>query len=229
MKVVEWAPKAREALKGKLPANANVFLIAATLRPETMYGQNAVFVSPKITYGIFKASETDYYVITYRAARNMAYQGILFKEGEYPSVGEIEGPAMIGTLVNAPLSVHTGGVRVLPMESILPTKGTGVVTSVPSDSPADYVMTMDLRKKAAYYGIEQEWAELEIIPIIDTPSGDIIAKTLVESLKISSPKDTVQLDKAKDAAYTEGYVLLLDLRSPPSYTDLNRVATTRGG
>ncbi|KAL2755416.1 hypothetical protein ACRALDRAFT_1064467 [Sodiomyces alcalophilus JCM 7366] len=205
MKVLEWAPKAREALEGKLPADANVFLVPATLRPETMYGQNAVFVSPKITYGIFRASETDYYVMTHRAARNMAYQGILIKEGEFPSVSEIDGSAMIGTLVNAPLSVHTGGVRVLPMESILPTKGTGVVTSVPSDSPADYVMTMDLRKKAAYYGIEQEWAELEIIPIIDTPTGDLIAKTLVESLKISSPKDTVQLDKAKDAAYTEGY------------------------
>lgn len=65
-------------------------------------------------------------------------------------------------------------------------------------------MTMDLRKKAAYYGIEQEWAELELLPIIDTPSGDMIAKTLVEQLKINSPKDTVQLDKAKETAYSEG-------------------------
>ncbi|KAF4818500.1 Leucine--tRNA ligase [Colletotrichum siamense] len=205
MKVLEWAPKAAEALNSKLPADANVFLIPATLRPETMYGQNAVFVSPKITYGVFKASERDYYVMTLRAARNMAYQGLFLQEGVVDQTADIDGSAMIGTLVHAPFSIHEAGVRVLPMDSILPTKGTGVVTSVPSDSPADWVMTMDLRKKAAYYGIEQEWAELEIIPIIDTPSGDMIAKTLVEQLKIASPKDTVQLDKAKETAYSEGY------------------------
>ncbi|KAI8240851.1 Leucine--tRNA ligase [Colletotrichum sp. SAR 10_99] len=205
MKVLEWAPKAAEALKSKLPADANVFLIPATLRPETMYGQNAVFVSPKITYGVFKASEKDYYVMTLRAARNMAYQGLFLQEGVVDQTADIDGSAMIGTRVHAPFSIHEAGVRVLPMDSILPTKGTGVVTSVPSDSPADWVMTMDLRKKAAYYGIEQEWAELEIIPIIDTPSGDMIAKTLVEQLKIASPKDTVQLDKAKETAYSEGY------------------------
>lgn len=135
----------------------------------------------------------------------MAYQGLLIKEGETDLLTEINGLDMIGSLVNAPLAIHKN-VRVLPMESILPSKGTGVVTSVPSDSPADYVMTLDLRKKAAYYGIEQEWAELEIIPLIDTPSGDLIAKTLCEQLKISSPKDTVQLEKAKETAYSEGYI-----------------------
>lgn len=61
MKVLKWNKRPEE-----LPHEANVFLIAATLRPETMYGQTAVFVSPKITYGIFKASEKDYYVITQR-------------------------------------------------------------------------------------------------------------------------------------------------------------------
>lgn len=66
-------------------------------------------------------------------------------------------------------------------------------------------MTMDLRKKAAYYGIEQEWAELEVVSIINTPSGDMIAKTLCEQLKIASPKDTVQLEKAKETAYSEGF------------------------
>lgn len=66
---------------------------------------------------------------------------------------------------------------------------------------------MDLRRKAQFYGIQREWAELEIISIIDTPRSDQIAKTLIEELKINSPKDTVQLDKAKETAYTDGQVL----------------------
>lgn len=134
----------------------------------------------------------------------MAYQGVFAKEGEIEHLTDISGADVVGSLVNAPLSVHSEGVRVLPMDTILPSKGTGVVSCVPSDSPADWITLMDLRKKAAYYGIEQAWAELDVVPVIDTPMGDLIAKTLCEQLKIGSPKDTVQLEKAKDTAYTEG-------------------------
>ncbi|KAH8677848.1 hypothetical protein BX600DRAFT_376622 [Xylariales sp. PMI_506] len=206
LKVLEWAPKAEETLKGKIPAGVNVFLVPATLRPETMYGQTCCFIGPKINYGIFKASETEYYLITDRAARNMAYQGIFANEGVIEKVAEIQGSDIVGTLVNAPLSFHKDGVRVLPMETVLPTKGTGVVTSVPSDSPDDFATVTDLAKKADYYGIKKEWAELEIFPIIDTPSyGDLCAPTLVKQLKIASPKDTKQLEEAKELAYKEGY------------------------
>lgn len=206
LKVLEWAPKAAEAIKGKVPDNADIFLVPATLRPETMYGQTCCFVGPKITYGLFKSGENSYFVVTDRAARNMAYQGILAQEGVVEKAGEIQGSDLVGTLVNAPLSIHSEGVRVLPMETVLPTKGTGVVTSVPSDSPDDFATVSDLAKKADYYGIKKEWAELEIFPIIETPSyGDLCAPFLVKKLKIASPKDTKQLEEAKELAYKEGY------------------------
>ena len=206
LKVREWAPKAAEAIKGKVPEGADIFLVPATLRPETMYGQTCCFVGPKITYGLFKVSENAYFVITDRAARNMAYQGIFANEGVIEKAAEIQGVDMVGTLVNAPLSLHKEGVRVLPMETVLPTKGTGVVTSVPSDSPDDFATVTDLAKKADYYGIAKEWAELEIFPIIDTPSyGDLCAPFLVKKLKINSPKDTKPLEEAKELAYKEGF------------------------
>ena len=62
------------------------------------------------------------------AARNMAWQGIFAKAGKIDHVVDVSGADLIGTLVHAPLSVHTGGIRVLPMDSILPTKGTGTVS-----------------------------------------------------------------------------------------------------
>ncbi|PHH69050.1 hypothetical protein CDD82_107 [Ophiocordyceps australis] len=206
LRVLEWAPKAAEAIKGKLPEGSDVFLVPATLRSETMYGQTCCFVGPKITYGLYKADEKTYYVITERAARNMAYQGILAKEGVIEKAVEIQGSDMIGTLVNAPLSCHTSGVRVLPMENVLPTKGTGVVTSVPSDSPDDCATLAELAKKADYYGIKKEWAELEPIAVISTPAyGDMCAPFLVKKLKIASPKDVKQLEEAKELAYKEGF------------------------
>ncbi|KAF4637500.1 hypothetical protein G7Y89_g586 [Cudoniella acicularis] len=203
--VKEWAPEAGAAIKGKVPEGANVYFVPATLRPETMYGQTCCFVGPKIKYGVFKVSEEEFYVITDRAARNMAYQGIFPKNGVYEKVAELVGSSCVGTLVHAPLSVHKE-VRILPMESVLPTKGTGVVTSVPSDSPDDFATVTDLAKKADYYGIKKEWAELEIVPIISTPSyGDLAAPFLVKKLKIASPKDVKQLEEAKELAYKEGY------------------------
>jgi leucyl-tRNA synthetase len=209
----EWAPEVAKALEGKIPTDAKVYFVPATLRPETMYGQTCCFVGPKIKYGIFKVSESEYFIATKRAAWNMAFQGTFYDVGHFPRdqselqpVVELPGSAFIGTLVNAPLSFHTEGVRILPMDSVLASKGTGVVTCVPSDSPDDYATIRDLAKKAEFYGIKKEWAELEIVPLIETPSyGKLAAKHLVETMKINSPKDAAQLAQAKDLAYSEGF------------------------
>ena len=213
LKVKEWAPQAADLINGKIPSEANVYFVPATLRPETMYGQTCCFVGPSIKYGIFKVTDNEYYFVTKRAAWNMAFQGTFFKSDSFPrdesqlqAIVELSGSAVVGTLVIAPLSMHTDGVRILPMESVLATKGTGVVTSVPSDSPDDYATVKDLAKKADYYGIKKEWAELDIRPIIETPSyGNLTAKFLVEKMKINSPKDAKQLAEAKELAYKEGY------------------------
>lgn len=215
LRVKEWSPKAVEEIKSIIPKDAKVYFVPATLRPETMYGQTCCFVGPNVRYGIFKTAEDEYYVCTKRAAWNMCFQGKFFPDDEakfpreqsqlQPEV-ELNGSAFVGTLVTAPLSIHKEGVRILPMESVSATKGTGVVTSVPSDSPDDYATVRDLAKKAEYYGIQKEWAELEIPPIIETPAyGNLAAKFLVEKMKIQSPKDATALAEAKDLAYKEGF------------------------
>lgn len=113
-----------------------------------MYGQTNLFVSPSIIYGVFKASERTFYIATGRAARNMAFQGIFPEWGTAPKVMEIKGSNLIGTLVRAPLSAKDT-VYMLPTDTIKETKGTGLVTSVPSDSPDDCAMTKELSKKGA--------------------------------------------------------------------------------
>ncbi|CAG8158148.1 unnamed protein product [Penicillium salamii] len=212
LQVKEWSPQLTELVKGKIEDDAKVYFVPATLRPETMYGQTSCFVGPKINYGLFKLSDKEYIVVTKRAAWNMAFQGHFVgdkfakSQDELPQVLEAPGSAFVGTLVNAPLSFHTEGIRILPMETVSASKGTGVVASVPSDSPDDYATLMDLAKKADYYGIKKEWAELEIFPLIDTPTyGNLTAPALVKELKINSPKDAVPLAKAKELAYSEGF------------------------
>ncbi|KZV71751.1 leucine-tRNA ligase [Peniophora sp. CONT] len=203
MKVIEWSDGAKE-IASKV-GDRQVFLIAATLRPETMYGQTNCFVGTTIKYGVFAANDKEAYVCTTRAARNMAFQGIFSVRGQIDQLTEIDGSKLVGTKINAPFSVNPE-VYVLPMENVLATKGTGVVTSVPSDSPDDYATLMDLRKKAEFYKIDPKWASLDPVPVISTPTyGDMIAAELVKKLKINSQKDKVQLAEAKEIAYKEGF------------------------
>lgn len=182
-----------------------VYLVAATLRPETMYGQTCCFVSPKINYGVFKASDNEYYICTERAFKNMSYQDLTPTRGDFASATTVNGSLLVGSKIHAPLAVHET-LRVLPMETILENKGTGVVTCVPSDSPDDYVTTRDLFNKPEYYKIQKEWVIEEPVPIVKTEKyGDKCAEFLVKQLKINSPKDAVQLAEAKELAYKEGF------------------------
>ncbi|CAO3660097.1 unnamed protein product [Rhizopus stolonifer] len=207
MEVLDWSDAAKEALiaSNDILKGKKIYLVAATLRPETMYGQTNCFVGTEIKYGIYKANEDEAFVITERAARNMAYQKIFDKQDPIEKLAEIEGKHIVGTKINAPLSQYPS-VYVLPMENVLATKGTGVVTSVPSDSPDDFAALCDLKKKPEYYNIKAEWASFEPVPLIDTPTyGNLIAPRLCEIKKINSQKDRVQLTEAKAIAYKEAF------------------------
>ena len=52
----------------------------------------------------------------------------------------------MGVGLKAPLTSYPV-IYTLPMLTIKETKGTGIVTSVPSDSPDDYAALRDLKKK----------------------------------------------------------------------------------
>ena len=67
MKVLEL-PAKLASLK-----DTQVFMVAATLRAETMYGQTNCWVRPDMDYVAFKAKD-QVFICTERAAKNMAYQ-----------------------------------------------------------------------------------------------------------------------------------------------------------
>ncbi|GJM91218.1 hypothetical protein PR202_ga07574 [Eleusine coracana subsp. coracana] len=69
MEVVPPFPPKFKALEGR-----KVYLAAATLRPETMYGQTNCWVLPDGKYGAFEINDTDVFILTSRSALNLAYQ-----------------------------------------------------------------------------------------------------------------------------------------------------------
>lgn len=204
MEVVPPFPGKLQTLEGK-----NLFLAAATLRPETMYGQTNAWVLPEGEYGAFEITDTDVFVVTKRAARNLAFQ-FLSKIPEKPTcLLELTGHDLIGLPLHAPLSFNKV-IYALPMLTILTDKGTGVVTSVPSDSPDDYMALLDLKSKPAFrakFGVKDEWVEpYEVIPIIHIPGyGDKSAEKVCIDLKIKSQNDKQALAEAKKETYLKGF------------------------
>lgn len=189
---------------------SEIFLVAATLRPETMYGQTNCWLHPDIKYIAFETTKNgEIWMCTKRAARNMSYQGFTKETGEVKVVAEMTGQELLGLELKAPLTSNNS-IYTLPMLTIKEDKGTGVVTSVPSDSPDDYAALTDLQKKQPMrekYGISDEMVmPYKPISIIDVPGlGNLSAVTVCEQLKIVSQNDRDKLNEAKELVYLKGF------------------------
>ncbi|KAG8478913.1 hypothetical protein CXB51_028769 [Gossypium anomalum] len=204
MEVVSPFPAKMRVLEGK-----KVFLAAATLRPETMYGQTNCWVLPDGKYGAFEINDTDVFILTERAALNLAYQKLSRVPEKPTCLVELTGYDLIGLPVKSPLSFNEI-IYALPMLTILTDKGTGIVTSVPSDAPDDYMALQDLKAKPAFrakFGVKDEWVlPFEIVSIIDIPEyGDRAAEKVCLDLRIKSQNEKDKLAEAKRLVYLRGF------------------------
>ncbi|OEH78674.1 leucyl-tRNA synthetase [Cyclospora cayetanensis] len=198
-----------------------IFLVAATLRPETMYGQTNCYVlpegdapplTPKPSKSTFSLADVSGFACMGRSALNMAYQASGGAD-ELPTphcLHRVSGQALLGLPLAAPLASYDT-VFALPMQTISLEKGTGVVTSVPTDSPDDFTTLEYIRSKIEYfnklYGIKEEWVlPFQPVEIIEVPGlGRQAAPTLCAQLGVSGPKDTQRLQQAKEEAYRRGF------------------------
>ncbi|KAF5284997.1 hypothetical protein FQR65_LT02309 [Abscondita terminalis] len=204
MKVNEPYPS-KFSVFGKKP----IYLVAATLRPETMYGQTNCWIRPDMKYVAFENTSNEILICTLRSARNMSYQRFTVVEGEVNVVVELIGQDLLGLALTAPMTKYEK-IYALPMLTIKDDKGTGVVTSVPSDSPDDYAALVDLKKKQPFrekYGIKDEMVlPYEPVPIIEVPEfGNLSAVTAYNKLKIQSQNDKDKLLEAKEMVYLKGF------------------------
>ena len=76
----------------------------------------------------------------------MVYQEFTNIYGQYKILAEFLGLELFGLPLHAPLS-HYELVDVLPMMTMKEDNGTGILTSVPSDSPDDFIALTDIKDK----------------------------------------------------------------------------------
>lgn len=192
-------------------SDLRVSVLTATLRQETLFGVTNAWVGPELNYGVYQISENHVTICCPRAARNLSMQG-------YPDIkelGVLKGTDLIGLPLRPPrfegYEHPYKVIYMLPMLNLLETKGTAVVSSVPSDSPDDYRSLKDLQEKPALrakYNLTDEMV-LPFLPIgvIRTEGYDtlLLAEELCQKLNIKSQNDKEQLAKAKDLAYKDGF------------------------
>lgn len=82
-----------------------MFLLAATLRPETMYGQTNCWALPDGDYGAFRGPGGEIYVMTARSALNLSWQDRMPMEGRPELLLPLKGQDLIGV----PLKVRALG------------------------------------------------------------------------------------------------------------------------
>lgn len=166
-----------------------------------MYGQTNCWISPDIEYVAHQLQNGEVFISTYRSAFNMCYQGFCKNNGQVDVLLKAKGTDLMGVALSAPLTSYKT-IYTLPMLTIKDDKGTGVVTSVPSDSPDDFAALRDLKNKAPLrekYGIKDEMVlPFEPVPIIEVPGfGQLSAVKVCDDLKIQSQNDREKLEEAK--------------------------------
>ena len=180
----------------------NKYIVAATLRPETVFGQTNLWVGPNNEYVVAKVND-EIWIISEDCANKLKDQ-----ERKVEIIDKIKGYELIGKIAKAPGIKRE--VIILPSFFCDPNKGTGIVTSVPSDAPDDYIGLMDLQNDSVTckkYGLNIELLKkIQPISIIDTPGlGEMAAERVCMDMKIKSQHEREKLEEAKKLVYKKGF------------------------
>ncbi len=175
------------------------YVTAATLRPETVFGQTNLWVDPEMEYVIVEIKDEEW-IMSNEAADKLNYQ-----KDRIEKIGTIKGEEMIGDKVVAPGIGRE--IVILPASFLDPDFGTGIVTSVPSDAPYDRIALKDIKQDEELkerYDLDID--DLEPIEIIESDEwGTDPAEKIIEELDISSQEEEERLEEATERIYRAGF------------------------
>ena len=192
------------------------YLMCMTMRPETLNGLSNIWINPKGTYQKYMVGdetwicqERNMISLKYQNPDNELYQN-------YRHIGDVKGEDFIGkycTFKHAPdrqlpvCELKVDGNNMIDMK-----KGSGIVGSVPTDSPTDYLgvishnekqtdeFKIDLNNLMPIIKVTMNAGSLSSVTEDDFEST-CIAKDLVKINSTRSKKARMTLDEMHDICY----------------------------
>ncbi len=172
------------------------YLVAATFRPETLFGATNLWLNPSEEYVKVRSSGEEWVI------SKKAYHNLLNQKTDLELIEDADAPSLIGQYVENPV---TGQQHIiLPASFVDPDYATGVVYSVPAHAPADYIALVDLKKDTETlekYGIKDEVEKIQPIGLIRLKGfGEHPAVEMVEKMGVKSQEDP-KLKEATNEMY----------------------------
>ncbi len=178
------------------------YLVAATLRPETMFGQTNMWVHPDVEY-VKARVDKEIWFVSKECTEKLKYQ-----DHKVEIIKKVPGKYFIGKTCFAPFAERD--VPILPSIHCDPEIGTGIVTCVPSDAPYDYISLKELwdsKEMCEKYGLDYEKIKMiELIPIIKSDGyGKFPGKEICEKRNITKLSQEKELQGATQEIYKAGF------------------------
>ena len=164
----------------------DAFLVAATLRPETIFGVTNLWISPEADYVHAKVDE-EVWIISRQASDKLREQ---LRSVEI--LRSLKGSELIGRSCKD--LVANRALPILPGWFVDPNSASGVVYSVPAHAPFDWIALRDLKAKpelAERFGVSiQQLEEIKPVGIISLEGhGEFPAIEIVDQIGVKDQND----------------------------------------
>ncbi|MBD3193519.1 MAG: leucine--tRNA ligase [Candidatus Lokiarchaeota archaeon] len=178
------------------------YLVASTLRPETLFGVTNIWINPEEIY-VEVQVEGENWIISKHSVE------ILENQGKSVSINrEFIGEDLLAKKVKNP--INRRDLLILPASFVDTEIATGIVYSVPAHAPFDLIALRDLKKDIKtinrYNLDEEEIQNLQPLKIINLKDiSRIPAEFYIEKYHISNQNETEKLEQATAENYRQEF------------------------
>jgi len=172
------------------------YLVAATFRPETLYGATNFWLNPDAEY-VKVEYEGETWIIS-----KASYSNIIHQKESMKIIEDVDANDFIGNYVINPMNQTK--LPIFPASFVDPDYATGVVFSVPAHAPADYIALEDLKNNQdliSKYNLQEQIDNIEIISLVNLKGySEFPAKDFINQFNVQSQEDE-NLKEATNESY----------------------------
>ena len=175
------------------------FLVAATFRPETLYGATNFWLNPDEPYVKVKYDGESWII------SKESFENIIHQKESMEIVEEVNPKDFIGKTVTNPITGDE--LPIFPASFVNPDYATGVVFSVPAHAPADYIALEDIKNNQELideYNLQEQVDNIKLISLVNLKGySEFPAKDFIKQFNVQNQEDEKLKDATNEAYKTE--------------------------